>query len=425
MPRLLNEDQKKVLDKVINEENAPKINDAYRKSVTEDLIINQMDFLAESADQANVTGAGIANWDPVLIKMVRRSAPTLMAFDLTGVQPMNGPVGQIFAMRARYTSQTGTEALHNEADTDFSGTGAHVGDTSGFATDAFAVGDPAVGTGTGTSMSTAAGEGLGTTSGGNFAEMAFSIEKTSVTAGTRALKAEFSREIQHDLKQIHNLSAEDELGNILATEVRAEQDRELLRTVNISAVIGAAGTTTAGRYDLDADNDGRWLVEKWKSLVFQIEKEANQVGIETRRGRANRIVCSANVASGLAMAGILDHAPRYEVALNVDPTSQSYAGVLLGKYPVFIDPYATVDYITVAYRGPTAWDAGVYYCPYVPFEMMRAVGEDSFQPKIGLKTRYGIVANPFAANTAAGAKTGKGLGQGENPYYRKFQVTSV
>lgn len=420
-----NDELKRIVTEAMDDKSAPKINQEYRKSVTETLIENQLREMNESADQANVTGSGIANWDPVLIKMVRRAAPVMMAFDIGGVQPMNGPVSQIFAMRARYTSQTGSEALVDEANSAFSGTGTQAGDTSGFEEDDFGVGDPAASTSSGSAMTTAAGEALGTVSGGTFAEMAFSIEKTTVTAGTRALKAEFSRELQHDLMKIHGLNAESELGNILATELKAEMDREMLRKMNISAQLGATDATTGSRYDLDADNDGRWLAEKWKALAFQVEKEANAIAINTRRGRGNRIVCSANVASGLSFSGIIDHAPDYISRLDVDPASQSYAGVLLGKYPVYIDPYATVDYITVIYRGASAWDAGIYYCPYTGAELMRAVGEDSFQPKIGLKSRYGIVANPFAANTASGAKTGKGLGAGENPYFRKFQVSSV
>lgn len=425
MTTQLNE-QEQLVENVMTDKSAPIINSEYRKAVTQALVENQIN---ESADQANVTGTGQATYDPVLIKMVRRAAPTMMAFDVAGVQPMGGPTGLIFAMRARYTSKTGTEALHNEANSGFSGAGSQAGDTSGFAADAFGLGDPAASTSYGTGMSLAAGETLGTESGGTFAEMAFSIEKTSVTAKTRALKAEFSRELQKDAKVLHGIDVESELADILATETKAEMDRELLRTINVSAQLGAQGKTTTGRFDLDADTDGRWLVEKWKALVFQIEKEANAVAINTRRGRANRIVCSANVASGLAIVGLLDNNPRYEAALNIDPSSQSYAGVLNGKYPVYIDPYATVDYITVIYRGASAWDAGVYYCPYVPFELMKAVGEDSFQPKLGLKTRYGMVANPFAALVGGATpdqqKAGAGLGQGENPYFRKFAVASV
>jgi plasmid stability protein len=419
---MLNEQVKETVKKVMAAE-APSIDTNYRDRVTETVLGNQVNELRESADQANVTGAGIATYDTVLINMVRRGTPKLMAFDIAGVQPMTQPSQLIFAIRSRYASQTGGEALFGEPNTAFSGTGIQAGDTSGFAADAFGASDPANGTSTGTGMNTSTAEALGTTSGGSFAEMAFSIEKTNVVAESRALKGEFSRELQYDMKAVHGMSAEQELANILTTEMVSEQDKEMLRRVNIAAVIGAQDAATPGSFDLDADTDGRWFVEKWKAFVFQLEKEANQVSLDTRRGRANRIITSANIASALAMVGILDHNPRFETMLNVDPSSQTYAGMLMGKYPVYIDPYASIDYVTVAYRGANAWDAGIYYCPYVPLEMVRAVGEDSFQPKIGLKTRYGITANPFAANTESGEKAGKGLGQGENPYFRKMRVT--
>lgn len=410
---------------IMENEKAAPIDSQYRKDVTAKLIENQVGFLAESADQANVTGAGVSNFDPVLIPMVRRAMPKVMAFDIAGVQPMTGPTGLIFAMRSRYTNQTGSEAFMGEGNSAFSGAGAQAGDTSGFAQDAFGVGDPAAGTAAGDAMSRTAGEQLGTTSGGSFAEMAFSIEKTSVEANTRALKAEYSTELAHDLRKIHKMDAESELANILSTEIVAEIDRELLRKVNISAVIGADNTTTAGEYDIAADADGRWAVERWKGLIFQLELEANAIAIATRRGKGNTIWCSANVASALAMTTLLDYNPQLAAKLNVDVTGQTFAGILMGKFRVFVDPYATIDYVSVGYRGQNAWDAGVYYCPYVPLEMVRAVGEDSFQPKIGFKTRYGLVANPFAANTAGGAKAGKGLGQGENPYFRKLRVKNV
>lgn len=426
---LIKEEFKEDVKGIMEHERAPAINGQYRKDVTAKLVENQMAFLLESADQANVTGTGVQNWDPILVSMVRRAMPKVMAFDVAGVQPMTGPTGLIFAMRSRYTSQTGTEALHNEANAGFSGTGANAGDTSGFALDAFGAGDPAAGTATGSAMTQAAGETLGTTSGGAWAEMAFSIERTNVVAATRALKAEYSRELQHDLKQIHGLSAETELATVLSTEIVSEMDREFLRKMNISAVLGALDATVASRFDLAADTDGRWMVDRWKGLAFQIELEANAVGVATRRGKGNFIVCSANVASALAMVGLLSDTPKFSAQLEVDVTGSTYAGVLNGRLKVYIDPYATVDYITVGYRGANAWDAGIYYCPYVPLEMVRAVGEDSFQPKIGFKTRYGIVANPFAALVGGGTinqeKAGKGLGQGENPYFRKFQVTNL
>lgn len=418
---------KEAVDKVMNDEKAPAITDDYRKYVTETVIENQIKFnkgINESDDPTNQT-TGVSNFDPVLIKMVRRSMPKLMAFDLTGVQPMSGPTGSIFAMRARYNNQTGTEALFNEADSAFSGAGTQTGDTSGFAADAFGTGDPTTGTGYGTGMSTDTAESLGSTTGDPWNEMAFSIERTDVSVKSRKLKAQFSRELAYDLKNIHNLDAETELANILSTEITAEIDRELLRTINVAAVLGAQSASVPGRFDLAADSDGRWLVEKFKGLLFQIELEANRVSIDTRRGRANRVICSSNVASALNMAGVLDYNPALASNMNVDPSSGTYAGVLMGKYQVYIDPYAAIDYVTVGYRGSNAWDAGVYYCPYLPLEMYRAVGEDTFSPKIGFASRYGIIANPYEHNDKDGARPGKGLGQGENRYFRKFAVANL
>lgn len=422
--QVLNEKVKELVES----DKFPEIKNDYKKFITEKALENQIKFMAVNEDDSgpgNKT-AGVSNWDPVLIKMVRRAMPTLMAFDLAGVQPMSGPTGSIFAMRSRYASQTGTEALFNEANTAFSGTGTHAGDTSGFAADAFGTDDPATGTGYGTAMAKATAEALGTSAGTAWAEMAFSIERVDVSAKDRALKASFSRQLQHDLKQIHGLDAETELGNILSTEIVAEMDRELLRTINVAAVLGASDATTPGSFDLDADTDGRWLVEKFKGLLFQLEMEANAVAFSTKRGKANRVICSANVASALNMAGLLDYAPALLTSLNVDITSNTFAGILLGRYQVHVDPYATVDYITVGYKGANAWDAGVYWCPYVPLEMVRATGDESFQPRIGFITRYGVIANPFESTLANGSsKSGKGLGQGENSYFRKFRVTSI
>jgi hypothetical protein len=418
---------KEAVDKVMNDEKAPVINDDYRRQVTESVIENQIRYnqgMNESETPTNQTG-GVANFDPILIKMVRRSMPKLMAFDLTGVQSMTGPTGSIFAMRARYNNQTGTEALFDEANTAFSGAGAQAGDTSGFAADAFGVGDPVTGTGTGTGMSTANAQLLGTDTGDAWNEMAFSIERTDVSVKSRKLKAQFSRELAYDLKNTHNMDAETELANILSTEITAEIDREILRTINVAAVLGAQSTAVPGLFDLAADSDGRWLVEKFKGLLFQIELEANRVAIETRRGRANRVICSSNVASALNMAGVLDYNPALASNMNVDPTAGTYAGILMGKYQVYIDPYAGRDYVTVGYKGDNSWDAGIFYCPYLPLEMYRAVGEDSFAPKIGFASRYGIIANPYEHNDASGARAGKGLGQGENRYYRKFAVASL
>ena len=424
MKYIINEAYQEGITEIMEKEDFPAIADSTRQGATEKLIENQIKFqqnLTESGDNINVTGSGVANWDPILINMVRRSAPQLMAFDLAGVQPMSGPNGQVFAMRSRYTNQTGAEAFVDEANTGFSGTGTQAGDTSGFATDEFGAGDPVAGTATGTGMATADAEALGTTSGSPFKEMAFSIEKTSVEAVSRGLRASYSTELAQDLRAIHGLNAEQELGNILSTEIVSEEDRQLLRTINISAQLGA----TAGNYDVAADSDGRWMVERWKGLIFQLELEANAIGINTRRGRANRIIASSNVASALNMAGVLEYNPAYAAKLGVDPTGNTYAGMLLGKYAVYIDPYAAVDYVTAGYRGANSWDAGIYYCPYVALEMFRSIGEDSYQPSIAFKTRSGIVANPFAANTSSGAKAGKGLGQGENPYYRKFRVQNI
>jgi hypothetical protein len=419
---------KEEISQLIESEKFPKITSDYRKQVTERVLENQIKYLKgvnEASDAPTNTTGGVSNFDPILIKMVRRSMPQLMAFDLMGVQSMTGPTGSIFAMRSRYTNQTGSEALHGEANSAFTGTGSQGGDTSGFAQDAFAVGNPAAGTTYGTALSKAAGELLGSDGNPAWKEMAFSVERVDVSAKTRKLKAQFSRELQYDLKNIHGLDAETELANILSTEIVAEIDREALRTINVSATLGAQTATVPGMFDIAADSDGRWLVERFKGLLFQIELEANAVAKATRRGRANRIVCSSNVASALNMAGVLDYNPAYAANLNVDDTAQTYAGVLMGKYQVFIDPYATVDYVTVAYRGANAWDAGVYYCPYLPLELYRTVGESTFNPVIGFATRYGVVANPFASHTASGAKTGLGLGQGENPYYRKMAVANI
>ena len=415
---------------LVNSDKFPEIKNEYKKYITEHSLKTQLKFMSGMINESD-TGpgnatAGVANWDPILIRMVRRAMPTLMAFDLAGVQPMSGPTGSIFALRSRYASQTGTEALFNEANSAFSGAGAQAGDTSGFAVNAFGTGDPAATTTYGTGMAKATAEALGTSGGTAWNEMAFSIERVDVSSKDRALKASFSRQLQYDLKQVHGLDAEAELGNILSTEIVAEMDRELLRTINVAAQLGASDATTPGSFDLDGDTDGRWLVEKFKGLLFQMELEANAVAVSTRRGKANRVICSANVASALNMAGLLDYAPALLTNLNVDITSNTFAGILLGRYQVHVDPYATIDYITVGFKGANAWDAGVYWCPYVPLEMYKTVGDESFQPRIGFITRYGVIANPFESTLANGSsKAGKGLGQGENSYFRKFRVTSI
>ena len=388
-----------------------------------------MSVLNEAPANVAPTAAASGNLqysDPVVISMIRRTMPQLMAYELVGVQPMTGPTGLIFAMRSRYTSQTGTEAFFNEADTVFSGDDA----TSHAGTDPFA--GAAIVTGaldesgstyaTGGPGSTAEGEKLGDgsamTSDGHFNQMAFSIERVSVTAKTRALKAEYTMELSQDLKAVHGLDAESELSTILSTEITAEINREVLRTLYAQAKLGAQSqVTNTGIFDLTTDADGRWSVEKYKGLMFHIEREANLIAKETRRGKANTIVCSSDVASALAMSGVLDYNPQMDTALTVDDTGQTFAGVLNKKYKVFIDPYFSAagayDFAMVGYRGNSPYDAGYFYCPYVPMQMVRAVGENTFQPKIGFKTRYGMVANPFAGGARA------------NQYYRIFRVDNI
>jgi len=418
---------------VLDHSGAAPIKEQYRREVTAVLLENQeiemrrgreaMGELNEAAP-ANAVGSygdtgGFAKFDPVLISLVRRAMPQLIAYDVCGVQPMTQPTGLIFAMKSRYSTQGGTEALFNEADTDFSGTGTHAGSTW----------NPSSNT-TGTGNTTAAGErlGQGGTSDGSFGAMAFSIEKRSVTAKTRALKAEYSIELAQDMKSVHGLDAEGELSNILSTEILSEINREVIRTIYKTAKVGAAvGTTTAGTFDLDTDSNGRWSVEKFKGLLFQIEREANAIAQQTRRGRGNFIICSSDVASALAMAGVLDYAPALNTSLNVDEASTTFAGVLNGKYKVYVDPYTanqgTTQFFTMGYKGSSAFDAGLFYCPYVPLQMVRAVDPNSFQPKIGFKTRYGLVANPFVQldnSDSDGALTAD-----VNYYYRKVAVTNL
>ncbi|NBP55145.1 ATP-binding protein [bacterium] len=419
-------DRKDLLKKwspVLNHEGVAPIKDAYRKEVTAVLLENQERSINEEKaalfeTHANAAGAlpdtgGVAKFDPVLISLVRRAAPQMIAYDICGVQPMTQPTGLIFAMKSRYTSQSTTpEALFNEADTDFSGTGTHAGSNplSGAYT-------------TGTGMSTTAAETLG--DGSTFNQMAFSIEKTSVTAKSRALKAEYTVELAQDLKSVHGLDAEGELSNILSTEILAEINREVVRTVYSSAKAGAqTGTATAGTFDLDVDSNGRWSVEKFKGLLFQIEREANAVAQQTRRGKGNFIITSSDVASALAMAGVLDYAPALSTNLNVDEASTTFAGVLNGRYKVFVDPYSAntvaTQYFVVGYKGSSAFDAGIFYCPYIPLQLVRAVDPSTFQPKIGFKTRYGMVSNPFVQLDGTG-----NLVAGENYYYRKVAVTNL
>jgi hypothetical protein len=419
---------------VLEHEGAAPIKSQYIKEVTAVLLENQereirrgheaMGELNEAAP-ANSVGSygdtgGFAKFDPVLISLVRRAMPQLIAYDIAGVQPMTQPTGLIFAMKSRYTSQSNTEALFNEADTDFSGAGSHSGSDW----------DPAGNT-TGYGLSTAAGErlGQGGTGDNSFGQMAFSIEKTSVTAKTRALKAEYSIELAQDMKSVHGLDAEGELSNILSTEILAEINREVVRTIYSTSKPGAqVGTTTTGTFDLDTDSNGRWSVEKFKGLLFQIEREANAIGQQTRRGRGNFIITSADVASALAMAGVLDYAPALSTSLNVDDTSTTFAGILNGKYKVYVDPYtanvSANQYFVCGYKGTSAFDAGLFYCPYVPLQLVRAVDPNSFQPKIGFKTRYGLVANPFV-NLDDDTGGEDNLTANKNYYYRKVKVVNL
>ena len=386
----LSETHEKKWQPVLEHPDLPEIKDSYRRAVTSVILENQeraakedQAYLSEAAP-TNATGANISNWDPILISLVRRAMPNLIAYDIAGVQPMTGPTGLIFAMRSRFTNQTGAEAL---------------GDASGNA----------------------------------FAEMAFSIEKSTVTAKSRALKAEYTMELAQDLKAIHGLDAETELANILSSEILAEINREVVRTVYINAEKGAAtNTTTAGIFDLDTDSNGRWSVERFKGLMFQLERDANRIAQRTRRGKGNMIICSADVASALQMAGVLDYTPALNNNLNVDDTGNTFAGVLNGRFKVYIDPYSAnssaTQYYVVGYKGTSPYDAGMFYCPYVPLQMVRAVGQDTFQPKIGFKTRYGLIANPFAETGAiSGAHTpvNDAGSANSNRYYQRVKVTNL
>ena len=422
---------------VLNEESAGVIGDHYRKAVTAAVLENQeqamieegvamQGFLTENAAAPANSTSSVANFNPVLISLVRRAMPNLIAYDVAGVQPMNGPTGLIFAMKARYQggSTSNREALFNEAETQFSGdsSGTHDSDNaSGWngvdsegarITDIFAGGMP-----------TDDAEALGSSGGSSFHEMGFTIEKSTVTAVSRALKAEYTVELAQDLKAIHGLDAETELANILSTEILAEINREVIRTINSQAKTGAqqANVTSNGIFNMSADADGRWSAEKFKGLGVQIDRECNVIAKETRRGKGNVIICSSDVATALAAAGSLDYSPAINNSLQVDDTGNTYAGLLNGRIKVYIDPYANTDYVTVGYKGTNPYDAGVFYCPYVPLQMVKAIGEDNFQPRIGFKTRYGMASNPFVgstpANGLAAVKT--------NPYYRIFKVTNI
>ena len=443
----LSETHEKKWQPVLEHPDLPKITDAYRRAVTSVILENQERaskednaYLAEAAP-TNATGSAVANWDPILISLVRRAMPNLIAYDIAGVQPMTGPTGLIFAMRSRYTSQTGGESFFDEADTDFSGRNAAGSSVDGFSENAHSGSNPGVlndgspGTyTTGGAMTTAKAEALGDASGNAFAEMAFSIEKSTVTAKSRALKAEYTMELAQDLKAIHGLDAETELANILSAEILAEINREVVRTIYINSEKGAqtGNVTTAGIFDLDTDSNGRWSVERFKGLMFQLERDANRIAQRTRRGKGNIIICSSDVASALQMAGVLDYTPALNNNLNVDDTGNTFAGVLNGRFKVYIDPYsansAAKQYYVVGYKGTSPYDAGLFYCPYVPLQMVRAVGQDTFQPKIGFKTRYGLIANPFAetgAQSGAATAVNDAGSANSNRYYQKVQVANL
>ena len=435
---------------VLEHPDLPKIEDSYKRAVTTVILENQekalkedRGFLGEVAPVNAMSGGQMDTWVPILISLVRRAMPNLIAYDVCGVQPMTGPTGLIFAMRSSFLSQDGAEALMDEAMPGKAGasnqnaagtTGG--GDVGATETNPAVLNDsPSAGTYTSaTGMTTAQGEALGDTSTNAFAEMAFSIDKSTVTAVTRALKAEYTMELAQDLKAIHGLDAETELANILSSEILAEINREVVRTIYANSKQGAqAKVTTQGIFDLNTDSNGRWSVERFKGMMFAIERDANVVARDTRRGKGNIIICSADVASAFVMAGMMDYAPAMSTNLDVDSAGNTFAGVLNGRFKVYVDPYMNMQvpytgsgataaqYYCVGYKGSSPYDAGLFYCPYVPLQMVRAVGENSFQPKIGFKTRYGLIANPFAesvpVNTAGTAN--------KNVYYRRVQVANL
>ncbi len=432
---------------VLEHPDLPPIEDSYKRAVTTLILENQeaalredRGFLSEVAPVNAMSGGQMDTWDPIMISLVRRAMPNLIAYDVCGVQPMTGPTGLIFAMRSSFTSQDGAEALVDESMPDISNQNAAGsiggGDVGASETNPAVLNDASPGTYTSaTGMTTAQAEALGDSGSNAFAEMAFSIEKSTVTAVSRALKAEYTMELAQDLKAIHGLDAETELANILSTEILAEINREVVRSLYVTAVAGAqVNTTNAGIFDLDTDSNGRWSVEKFKGLMFQIERDANAIGQQTRRGKGNIIICSADVASALQMAGVLDYTPALNSNnLNVDDTSATFAGVMNGRFKVYVDPYsanvAAKQYYVLGYKGTSPYDAGFFYCPYVPLQMVRAVGENSFQPKIGFKTRYGLAANPFAASGAVAAgdtvNSDASLDANTNAWYRRVQVVNL
>lgn len=428
----LSEELQKKWERVLNHSELPAIKDAHKRAVLSVLLENQIKDMAESgtlgvnmlneAAPANAAqgfpnnNANLKGYDPVLISLIRRALPNMVAFDVCGVQPMKASTGMIFALKSKYATQAGDEALHFEADTDFSGTGTHSDPLDPFAPPT---------TGTGMATSDAERLGRGGVGDGVFAEMAFSIDKVTVEAKSRALRAEYTMELAQDLKAVHGLDAENELANILSAEILAEINREVIRTIYISAVAGAQqDTDVAGEFDLDVDSNGRWSVEKYKGLMVQIEREANAIAKQTRRGRANFLICDSDTASCLSVAGLLDCGSALKDNLNVDDTGNTFVGVLNGRFKVFIDPYAplTQNFFVAGYKGPTQYDAGLFYCPYVPLQMLRGQEYKSFAPAIGFKTRYGIVANPFS--NLAGNSNGS-IVAGTNVYYRKVKVRNL
>jgi hypothetical protein len=432
---------------VLEHPDLPNIGDSYKQKVTAVLLENQENAMAQQALQeapANAMGGGgftvtqgaqagssnLAGYDPILISLVRRAMPNLLAYDLIGVQPMSAPTGLIFAMRSKYDSQSGDEALYQEAFSKFSG----AGNTSvGGATLSTGGINPTSAALTGfRALLTASAEGLGDTT--TFKEMAFSIERVAVEAKTRALKAEYTTELAQDLKAVHGLDAESELANILSTEILSEINREVVRSIYVTAKDGAqhADLTTAGSYDLNLDSDGRWSAERFRGLMFQLEREANVISKQTRRGKGNFVLCSSDVASALAMGGWLQLSPALNTSLDVDDTGNTFVGTLNGKMKVYIDPYSAtttggsdVNFACVGYRGSNPYDAGLFYCPYVPLQMVRAVGENTFQPKIGFKTRYGMVANPFAHDDGSDVMSSGNLVASKNVYYRLFAIDNL
>jgi hypothetical protein len=443
----LTENLEKKWSPVLDHNGLDTIKDSYRRAVTAVILENQEKAMAEESRALNESaptnsggglgsGTNVASYDPILISLVRRALPNLIAYDICGVQPMTGPTGLIFAMRSRYKAMDQGEALFTEANTAFAsqnsagGLAGAVSGVSGNTNPVLDLGDSAT-FGVGKGMTTAQSEALGDGAGNHFAEMAFSIEKVTVTARSRALKAEYTTELAQDLKAIHGLDAETELANILSTEILAEINREVIRSIYRSATVGAQyGVTTAGTFDLDTDSNGRWSVEKFKGLIFHIEREANAIAKATRRGKGNVLIVSSDVASAMAMAGVLDYTPALQANLTVDDTGNTFVGVLHGRIKVYIDPYfggsANGDeLVTVGYRGSSPFDAGLFYCPYVPLQMVRAIGQDTFQPKIGFKTRYGMVANPFATSNADGGVGDRNTAGQANIYYRIFRVRNL